>query len=63
MIKKRIEVLINIKFFINLEILKHYFKLTKWIKIKIAYYAQKTKPFQREKIFLLKKSFIIEEQK
>ena len=28
-IKKRIEILINIKFFIDFEILKHYFELTK----------------------------------
>ena len=59
--QKRIETLINIKFFIDLETLKRYLRLTKWMRNKITYYTQKTKSLQREKILLLKKSSTIKE--
>ena len=62
-IEKKIEVLAKLKFFVDLEILKHYLSLTGWLRNKIFYYVQKTESLQREKIYLLKSFSIVNDQK
>ena len=58
--EKKFRAIAQLKFSRNLRQLKHYLKLTNWLREYIAHYTGINKPFQKKKTKLFRKGFVVD---